>query len=329
MRAVLVEQFSPVEALRIVDIPDPEIGSGQLLVEVKAAGLGFVDRLKIGGLYQTKDSLPFVPGMEFAGIVSRVSDAVSRFKVGDRVFGLARRGALAEEIAVIADEVSLMPSRISFAQAAAIPVNYLTAIYGLKERANLSAGERLLVLGAAGGTGTAAIKVGRMLGATVIAAASTKEKRAFAIAEGAVAAIDTTRDAWRDELKSLTGGQAIDVIFDTVGGDVSPVAFRTLGWRGRHLVVGFAAGTIPKLPFNIALLKGASLVGVDSAQIQKHEPGTYARIMDDMHGLLESGTLDPPPTQTFAFEAFKDAFARIESRRALGKVVVEVGAFES
>jgi NADPH2:quinone reductase len=324
MRAVLVEQFSQVDSLRILNIPYPEVTSGEVLVQVKAAGLGFVDALKIAGLYQTKDPLPFVPGMEFSGIVCRLGDRVSHLKVGDRVFGLAQRGALAEKIVAPAEELSLVPQSISFAQAAAIPINYLTALYGLRDRANLSAGERLLVLGAAGGTGIAAIKVGRMIGATVIAAASTDEKRSFVRGEGADAAIDYTRDGWREELKSLTKGQAIDVIFDAIGGEVSPVAFRTLGWRGRHLVVGFAAGTIPSLPFNIALLKGASLVGVDSAQIQKHEPGAYARIMDEIRGLLEDHSLEPSPTQSFPFEMFKEAFRAIQGRRALGKIVLEV-----
>jgi NADPH:quinone reductase len=325
MRAVLVEQFSQVESLRIVDIPDPELTTGQVLVQVKAVGLGFVDRLKIGGLYQTKDPLPFVPGMEFSGIVCRLGDGVSHRRLGDRVFGQARRGALAEAMAVSAEELLLMPRRISFAQAAAIPVNYLTAIYGLRDRGSLSAGERLLILGAAGGTGTAAIKVGRMMGATVIAAASTEAKRSFARSEGADATIDYTREGWREELKSLTKGQAIDVVFDAIGGEVSPVAFRTLGWRGRHLVIGFAAGTIPSLPFNIALLKGASLVGVDSAQIQKHEPATYTRIMNDIRALLEDGSLEPPPTQIFPFEKFKDAFEAIRERRSTGKIVLELG----
>jgi NADPH:quinone reductase len=164
-----------------------------------------------------------------------------------------------------------------------------------------------------------------MMGATIIAAASTEEKRSFARREGADATIDHTRERWREELKSLTNGQAIDVIFDAIGGEVSPVAFRTLSWRGRHLVVGFVAGTIPSLPFNIALLKGASLVGVDSAQIQKHEPAAYAHIMADIPALLEDGSLEPPPTQRFTFEMFKEAFGAIRERRATGTIVLDMG----
>ena len=324
MRAVLVEQFSPVQSLRIQDVPSPDASQGQVRVRVKAVGIGFVDGLKIEGLYQTKDPIPFVPGMEFSGVVDQVGEGVSQMVVGDRVFGLARRGALAEQILMSASELHRMPVHLSFAQAAAIPVNYLTAAYGLKHRAALRAGELLLILGAAGGTGTAAIKIGKMLGAQVIAAASTEEKRSFACAQGADAVIDYTREGWREELKSLTKGGAVDVVFDAVGGEISPIAFRTLGWRGRHLVVGFAAGKIPALPFNIALLKGASLMGVDSAQIQRWEPDVYARVMDDIRVSLESRSLEPPPTQTLPFERFQEAFEAMSSRRATGKVVVEM-----
>ena len=198
MRAVLVEQFSPVQSLRIQDVPSPDASQGQVRVRVKAVGIGFVDGLKIEGLYQTKDPIPFVPGMEFSGVVDQVGEGVSQMVVGDRVFGLARRGALAEQILMSASELHRMPVHLSFAQAAAIPVNYLTAAYGLKHRAALRAGELLLILGAAGGTGTAAIKIGKMLGAQVIAAASTEEKRSFACAQGADAAIDYTREGWRE-----------------------------------------------------------------------------------------------------------------------------------
>jgi NADPH2:quinone reductase len=213
---------------------------------------------------------------------------------------------------------------LSFAEAAAVPVNYLTAAYGLIESAMLMPKQSLLVLGGAGGTGTAAIKIGRMLGAHVIAAAASEEKRAFALTHGADQVIDYTANDWRKTLVSMTGGVPIDVVFDPVGGDVSPVAFRTLGWRGRHLVVGFAAGAIPALPMNLALLKGASLVGVDSAQIRKREPEVYDRIMKDLVGWLEAGSVEAPPICAFPFESFLDAFGAISSRHALGKVVVEM-----
>jgi NADPH2:quinone reductase len=250
------------------------------------------------------------------------AEGVSQVRVGDRVFGLAKRGALAEEIVVLESDLALIPSRLSFPQAAAVPVNYLTAAFALTEMAALRSSETLLVLGAAGGTGTAAIKIAKMIGAHVIAAASTEEKRSLACAEGADLSIDYTDEKWREALKSLSNNRPIDVIFDTVGGDISPTAFRTLGWRGRHLVVGFAAGRIPSLQFNIALLKGASLIGIDSAQIQKWEPEVYTKLMRRIGEWLESGALKPPPTQLFPLNQFQDAFEAMSSRRAMGKVVV-------
>jgi NADPH:quinone reductase-like Zn-dependent oxidoreductase len=249
MKALRVNEYTTVESLRIQEMPGPDIASDHVRVRVKAAGIGFVEALKIAGRYQTKDPLPFVPGMEFSGTVDQVDEGVSRLQVGERVFGSALRGALAEEISVAAGELFRIPDRVSFAQAAAVPVNYLTAAYGLKELAALETGQNLLILGAAGGTGTAAIKIGKMLGAHVIAAA---------------------------------------------------------------------------LPLNIALLKGASLVGVDSAQIRRHEPDVYARLMDDIALWLETRAVEPPPTMAFPFERFLDAFDAIRSRRAIGKIVVEM-----
>jgi NADPH2:quinone reductase len=324
MKALRVSEYTTVKSLRIQEMPGPDVVPDHVRVRVKAAGIGFVEALKIAGQYQTKDPLPFVPGMEFSGTVDQVGEGVSRLQVGERVFGFALRGALAEEISVPAGELSRIPDQVSFAQAAAVPVNYLTAAYGLKELAALGTGQNLLILGAAGGTGTAAIKIGKMLGANVIAAASTEDKRAFARAQGADQAVDYTAEDWRKTLTSMTDGRPMDVVFDAVGGDISPVAFRTLGWRGRHLVVGFAGGKIPALPLNIALLKGASLVGVDSAQIRRHEPDVYARLIDDIALWLETGAVEPPPTMVFPFERFLDAFDAIRSRRAIGKIVVEM-----
>jgi NADPH2:quinone reductase len=324
MKALLVNKYTAVRSLHIQEVPPPEVALGQVRVRVRAAGIGFVEALKIAGRYQTRDPLPFVPGTEFAGVVDQVSTGVRQLRVGERVFGLALRGALAEQICVPADELSRIPDHVSFTQAAAVPVNYLTAAYGLNELAAVQPGQNLLVLGAAGGTGTAAIKIGRMLRANIIAAASTEDKRAFARDQGADQAIDYTADDWRKTLASMTNGKPIDVIFDAVGGDISPVAFRTLGWRGRHLVVGFAAGNIPALPFNIALLKGSSLVGVDSAQIRKWEPDVHARLTNEILTWLETKAVEPPPTLAFPFERFLDAFDAISSRRATGKIVLEL-----
>ena len=324
MRALLVSEYTSVQSLRIQEAPRPDVAADRVRVRVKAAGVGFVESLKIAGKYQTKDPLPFVPGTEFAGVVDEVGAEVSRLVPGNRVFGFASRGALAEEISVPASELSRIPDHLSFAQAAAVPVNYLTAAYGLMELGELRSGQNLLILGAAGGTGTAAIKIGKMVGARIIAAASTEDKRVFAIGQGADQAIDYTVENWRKTLGQLVNGRPMDVVFDAVGGDISPVAFRTLGWRGRHLVVGFAGGKIPALPLNIALLKGASLVGVDSAQIRRHEPDVYARITSDIATWLDTKALEPPPVRKFPFANFMEAFDAISSRRAAGKIVVEI-----
>lgn len=322
MRAVVVTYFTLAEHVTIDDVSEPVVESGSVIVNVEAAALGFVDNLKTEGRYQTKDPLPFIPGMEFSGIVAAIGDGVRNVRPGDRVFGQAPRGGLAERICVPAGSLWRLPEHMSFAQGAAVPVNYLTAIYALQHRARVRPGEVILILGAAGGTGTAALKVGKMLGATMVAAASTEQKRSFAHAEGAGIVVDHSRSHWRDELKELLGGRNIDVIYDVVGGDISPIAFRSLAWNGRHLVVGFAAGSIPALPFNIALLKGASLIGVDSAQIASFEPDIYAQIMSDIEIRLQTGLLEPPPVEVFAFEDFRSAFRAMKSRTAMGKIVV-------
>ena len=322
MKAVIVDQFGPIGSLAISEMPEPQAGPGEVLVRVAATGLGFVDGLKVQGLYQTKDPLPFVPGMEYAGTVQALGVGVTPWAVGDKVFGMTSRGGLAEVLAVSAGELRRIPDGLSFSQAAAVPVNYLTASYALGEIGALQKDENLLVLGAAGGTGMAAIQIGKMLGAHVIAAASTPEKRAAALAAGADAVVDYTLPDWRDLIKTLTAGRGIHVIFDGVGGDIGPIAFRTLAWRGRHLVIGFAAGKIPALPFNIALLKGAALMGVDSAQIRKWEPQAYQRAFDRVIDGFVSKTLPPPPVTSFDFEAVRAAFQAMAERRAVGKLVV-------
>jgi NADPH:quinone reductase len=257
MKAVLVEQYDVIDNVSVKDVPQPEISSGQVRVRVQAASIGFVDGLKVEGRYQTKDPLPFTPGMEFAGVVDAVASDVSGFAPGTPVLGMVRSGALAEYVAAPAAALERMPHGIAPEIGAAFRANYLTGLYALVERGTLQRGETLLVLGAAGGVGIAAVQLGKLLGARVIAAASTEEKRQFAVRHGADAVLDYTQVNWRDVLKELTGGRGADVIYDPVGGEISVQAFRSIAWRGRHLVVGFAAGSIPALPFNLPLLKGA------------------------------------------------------------------------
>ncbi|WP_407165021.1 NADPH:quinone oxidoreductase family protein [Bradyrhizobium sp. ORS 111] len=326
MKAVVVEQYAPIDQIGLTELAAPEPGPGQIRVRVQAASIGFVDGLKVEGRYQTKDPLPFTPGAEFAGVVDAVADGVTGIAPGIRVMGAARSGALAEQIVVPAAAVEIMPDGLSMEAGAAFRTNYLTALYALGERGRLRAGEQLLVLGAAGGTGIAAIQIGKLLGARVIAAASTEEKRNFAARFGADAVVDYTTSDWRDALKEATGGHGPDVIFDPVGGEVSVQAFRSIAWNGRHLVVGFAAGSIPALPFNLPLLKGGLLIGVDAAQIARREPDAQARVMMQLSAWLNDGRLTPVVGKVFAFDDFRAAFKTMQTRAALGKMVVKIGS---
>jgi len=303
MKAVVVEQYGRIDQVELKDVPSPSMEPGQLRVRVEAAGIGFVDGLKIEGRYQTKDLLPFIPGTEFAGVVTDAPGAPGGFQAGMRVMGMTRSGALAEEIVVRPESLHRLPDGVEAEVAASFRANYLTALYALSARASLVAGEQLLVLGAAGGT--AAVQIGKLLGARVIAAASTEEKRDFARAHGADAVIDYTQTGWRDTLKELTNGHGADVIFDPVGGEISMQAFRSIAWRGRHLVVGFAAGAIPALPFNLPLLKGGALLGVDLAQIPTREPDVQKRLMSELIGWLAGGKLKPVVGRVFALGDFR------------------------
>lgn len=324
MRAVLVEQFGPVESQKLADVAMPEPGAGEVRIRVAAAAIGFVDGLKIQGLYQTKDPLPFIPGMEYAGTVDAIGAGVTCFAPGQRVLGLGLRGALAEFAVYPETALHHVPDGVDLERASGLLANYTTALYALSEIAALRAGEHLLVLGASGGTGSAAVSLGKLMGAKVIAAASTEAKRAFAMEQGADLALDYTKPDWRETLKGLTGGSGVDVIFDGVGGELSPLAFRSLAWRGRHLVVGFAAGKIPALPFNIALLKGASLMGLDLAQVRTREPEIHARLVTSLLGWFAEGRLRPPAVEVFDFADFRAAFAAMATRSALGKMVVRI-----
>jgi NADPH:quinone reductase len=323
MKAVVVENYDSIDGISIKEMPLPDIAPGQVRVRIGAAAVGFVDGLKVQGLYQTKDPLPFVPGTEFAGIVDAVADEVAAFQPGAPVIGMTRSGALAEYISVPAAALKHLPPKIPFDAGASFQANYLTGLYALSARAELRKGEILLVLGAAGGVGIAAVQLAKLIGARVVAAASTAEKRAFAARYGADETIDYTRPDWRDTLKALTGGHGPDVIFDPVGGEVALQAFRSIAWRGRHLVVGFASGTIPALAFNLPLLKGGALLGVDLAQIERREPETHTRLIAQLFDWLASGQLNPVVGKVVPFENFRNAFKTMQSRSALGKMIVK------
>ena len=324
MKAVVVENYASIDGISIKEMDMPGISAGKVRVRIGAAAIGFVDGLKVQGLYQTKDPLPFVPGTEFAGVVDAVADDVSAFRPGMPVIGMTRSGGLAEYISVPAAALKNLPAEVSFETGASFQANYLTGLYALSERAYLREGETLLVLGAAGGVGIAAVQLGKLLGANVIAAASTRDKRDFAVRFGADETIDYTRADWRDTLKTLTGGHGPDVIFDPVGGEVSLQAFRSIAWRGRHLVVGFASGNIPALAFNLPLLKGGALLGVDLAQIERREPETHTRLIAQLFGWLASGKLSPVVGKVVPFENFREAFKTMQSRSAFGKMIVKL-----
>ena len=325
MKAVVVENYDSIDGISIKEIDTPGLSKGEVRVKVGAAAIGFVDGLKVQGLYQTRDPLPFTPGTEFAGIVDAVADDVTALKPGMPVIGMTRSGALAEYISVPAAALKKLPPQVPFEAGASFQANYLTGLYALEARASLREGEILLVLGAAGGVGIAAVQIGKLMGARVIAAASTAEKRDFALKFGADQTIDYTQANWRDTLNDLTDGHGPDVIYDPVGGDVSLQAFRSIAWRGRHLVVGFASGTIPALAFNLPLLKGGALLGVDLAQIQKREPETHTRLIAQLFDWLASGNLQPVVGKVVPFENFREAFKTMQSRSALGKMIVKFG----
>jgi NADPH:quinone reductase len=325
MKAVVIEQYDSTDNAQLKEVERPKVSAGQVRVRIQAASVGFVDGLKVQGLYQTKDPLPFTPGSEFAGVVDEAGADVRGFARGMPVMGMARSGGLAEYIAVPAAALEVLPDGIAPEVGASFRANYLTSLYALSERGALREGENLLVLGAAGGVGIAAVQLGKLLGARVIAAASTEQKRQFASRFGADATVDYTRSDWRDELKTLTGGHGADVIFDPVGGDLALQAFRSIAWRGRHLVIGFASGTIPALPFNLPLLKGGTLLGVDLAQIPRREPDAQSRVLSQLFTWLKEKKLDPVVGKVFAFEDFRDAFRTMQTRSALGKMVVRIG----
>ena len=327
MRAVIVESYASIDDIKIGDFPRPELKPGHVLIAVKAAGVGYVDALGALGRYQVKQTPPFVPGGEYAGVIAEVGEGVTGLKPGDRVMAGSFAGAYGEVALSHAAAVLPMPDAMDFITAAAFRTNYATAIHALKDRAAIQPGETLLVLGAAGGTGMAAIQIGKILGARVIAAASTEEKRQAARAIGADETVDYTDSNWREALKTLTGGKGVDVTFDPVGGAAMEPAFRSLAWKGRHLVIGFAGGPIPALPINLALLKGASLVGVDIARFGNlHEPAKARANVAQLLTWYAEGRLAPPAPQVLPLSAARDALAAVIDRRAIGKIVLTLEA---
>ena len=324
MKAVVCQELGPPENYHLVDVPEPEPGPGEVQIAVRVAGMGYVDALVAAGRYQVKPPVPFCPGMEVAGTVSALGGDVDSLAIGDTVAASGFGGGLAEYAVVPAASAHRIPPQLDERAAAGFIVNYTTAWHALVDRAQLQAGETVLVLGAAGGTGIAAVQVARLAGARVIAGASSAEKRAYALAHGAHDELDYSQRDWRNALKALTGGRGVDVVFDPVGGDLLEPAFRSLAWRGRHLVIGFTAGITP-LPANLALLKGASLVGVDLRQFANvHEADAAAGMRERLFEAVRRGDLRPPAGACFPLDRFREAMNLAGRRDGLGKTVVQV-----
>src|SRR5437660_9315763 len=299
VKAVLCKQYGPPETLVVEELPSPRAGPGEAVVSVKAASVNFPDVLIIQNKYQFKPPLPFSPGSELAGVVKEVGPGVGGWKAGDRVIAFTTYGAFAQEVKTEAARLLPLPAGMDFVSGAAFLLTYATSDHALRDRGALKSGETLLVLGAAGGVGLAAIEIGAALGARVIACASSEDKLAVCREHGAQATINYAAEDLRERVKALTEGRGVDVVCDPVGGAYTEPAFRSLAWRGRLLVVGFAAGEIPKLPLNLALLKGASVVGVFWGDFGRREPKKFAESLRQIAAWYEQGKLRPHVSETF------------------------------
>ena len=322
MNAWLCTDPIGVEALSWQELPTPEPKPGEVRVAIRAASLNFPDLLIVQNKYQMKPPLPFVPGSEYAGVVEAVGDGVAHLKVGDAVAAFTGTGGFATHACVSAAQVMPLPAGFAFDDAAAFILTYGTTHHALLDRAALKAGETVLVLGAAGGVGTAAIQIAKAVGARVIAAASSDEKCALCKTLGADATINYSQPNLREALKALTDGKGPDVVFDPVGGDLAEPVFRSIAWRGRYLVIGFAQGGIPALPLNLALLKGASIVGVFWGDFARREPKANARALGELAQWYAQGRVKPVIDQRLPMAQLPQAFARMGTRKVHGKLVM-------
>ncbi len=322
MHAWLCENPVGVDALTWKEIPTPTPKAGEVLIEIQAASLNFPDLLIVQNKYQMKPELPFVPGSEYAGVIQAVGEGVTDLKVGQSVACLSGTGGFGTHTIAPAKLCMPLPAGFPAVDAAAFIMIYATSHHALIDRAQLKAGETVLVLGAAGGVGTSAIQIAKAAGARVIAAASTDEKCALCTSIGADATINYSRENLRDALKALTDGKGPDVIYDPVGGDFAEPAFRSIAWRGRYLVVGFASGPIPALPFNLALLKGASIVGVFWGDFSRREPKANAAMMAELAQWYGQGKIKPVIDSTMPMKDLKAAYAHMGSRNVKGKLVM-------
>lgn len=317
-----IHRHGPPESLTVDEVPSPEPGKGQVLVSVHASAVNFPDTLIIENKYQFKPELPFAPGGEVAGTIKSVGEGVNGFEVGDRVIAVCGWGGYAEEVLTTVDKLVRLPQGIDMEAAAALVITYGTSHYALQDRAAIQPGETLLVLGAAGGTGVSAIELGKLMGAKVIAAASSDEKLALCKARGADETINYATEDLRQRVNALTGGRGVDVVYDPVGGAYAEPALRSMAWRGRYLVIGFTTGEIPKLPLNLVLLKGCSIVGVFYGGFAQAEPARYDAFMQELVGWLADGRIKPAITARYPLERAAEALRVVADRRATGKIML-------
>jgi NADPH2:quinone reductase len=322
VKAILCTRFGGPDDLVLADIPDPVAGPGQVVTKVAAVGLNFFDTLIIAGKYQRKPAFPFSPGGEFTGVVESVGEGVDAFAPGDHVLGYVTFGAARERLVSAADDLVKLTAELDLMRAAALAITYGTAYHALNDRARLKSGETLAVLGAAGGVGLAAIEVGKLMGARVIACASTDDKLAFARAHGAEEVVNYARQDLRDALKRLGGEHGIDVIFDPIGGPYSEAALRAIAWQGRHLVVGFAAGEIPKLPLNLTLLKGCDVLGVFFGDWVRRDRESYRAALGRLAHWAAQGMLSCHIHRAYPLAEMPAALKALTARQAMGKIIV-------
>jgi len=325
MKALICPSLGPPENLRVMEVEAPTAGEGEVLVEVAYAGLNFFDTLIIEGKYQVRPKPPFSPGGEFSGRVVALGPGVKGFQVGDRVMGFCAYGAAAERIAIPTNRLARIPNGLMLDKAAGLSVAYGTSLHALKQRAEMKPGETLLVLGASGGVGLAAVEIGKAMGARVIAGASSDEKLAFARRHGAVETINTASEDMRARLKELAPN-GVDVVYDPVGGALTETALRSLAWKGRLLVIGFASGEIPRPPLNIPLLKGCDIRGVYWGEFTSREPEAHRQNMAEILDWAKSGVLSVHIHAKYPLDDYAKAFEAIAKRQTLGKTLLSLGA---
>lgn len=318
----MLHTFGPPENLTVEEVPDPVAGRADVVIDVHACGVNFPDVLMVQDLYQFKPALPFAPGGEVSGVVSAIGESVTTVAVGDRVVAQCGTGGFAERVAVPATATFALPDGVDLTAAAAVLTTYGTSYHALRDRAHLLPGESLLVLGAAGGVGLAAVELGAAMGAEVIAAASTDDKLAACVRHGAAATVNYTTTDLKAWVKEHTGGRGVDVVYDPVGGDLSEPALRSMAWEGRFLVVGFAAGDIPRIPLNLPLLKGCAVLGVFYGSHAAKNPDANREMVAELLTMLAEGRIDPAPSATFDLDDAAGALRELMDRKVIGKAVV-------